>query len=131
MEINRAQELDPLSLTIDNNVGRILFYSRRYDDAIRGDALNPFTSPDRILVPKFSWRKRRTTRKSTCIPKRLQSSIPSNRRATWGQGKHCTYAASGQTDVAKRVLREHAEVPSETGTLDYVFHCWCVCCTRR
>ena len=33
-EIRRAQELDPLSLVIDANVGRLLYYTRQYDRAI-------------------------------------------------------------------------------------------------
>jgi tetratricopeptide (TPR) repeat protein len=33
-EIKRAQELDPLSLIIELNVGQTLFYMRRYDEAI-------------------------------------------------------------------------------------------------
>ena len=32
-EIKRAQELDPLSLVINMNVGRMLYYARRYDQA--------------------------------------------------------------------------------------------------
>jgi eukaryotic-like serine/threonine-protein kinase len=34
-EIRRAQELDPLSLIIDQNIGLQLYYARRYDDAIQ------------------------------------------------------------------------------------------------
>jgi TolB-like protein/Tfp pilus assembly protein PilF len=34
-EINRAIELDPLSLIINTDKGRILYYARRYDEAIR------------------------------------------------------------------------------------------------
>ena len=33
-EITRARELDPLSLIINTDTGKILYYSRRYDDAI-------------------------------------------------------------------------------------------------
>ncbi|HWP83225.1 MAG TPA: protein kinase, partial [Bacteroidota bacterium] len=32
-EIQRARELDPLSVIINSNVGRILYYARRYDEA--------------------------------------------------------------------------------------------------
>jgi tetratricopeptide (TPR) repeat protein len=34
-EVRLAEELDPLSVTIESNVGRILYYARRYDEAIR------------------------------------------------------------------------------------------------
>ncbi|MGH9804964.1 MAG: winged helix-turn-helix domain-containing protein, partial [Candidatus Acidiferrales bacterium] len=34
-EIKRAQELDPLSLIINTNVGIILYFAREYDEAIR------------------------------------------------------------------------------------------------
>jgi len=34
-EIKRAQELDPLSLPINANMGRILYFSRQYDQAIK------------------------------------------------------------------------------------------------
>jgi TolB-like protein/DNA-binding winged helix-turn-helix (wHTH) protein len=33
-EIRRAQELDPLSLIINTDIGQILFFARRYDEAI-------------------------------------------------------------------------------------------------
>ena len=33
-EIRRAQELDPLSLAIANNIGAVYFWRRRYDDAL-------------------------------------------------------------------------------------------------
>jgi serine/threonine protein kinase/Flp pilus assembly protein TadD len=34
-ELNRAQELDPLSLIIQSNAGMIAYFARQYDDAIR------------------------------------------------------------------------------------------------
>lgn len=34
-EIKRARELDPLSLIINTDTGKILYYARRYDDAIK------------------------------------------------------------------------------------------------
>src|SRR5262249_31928206 len=33
-EVKRAQELEPLSLIINTNAGRLLYYSRQYDKAI-------------------------------------------------------------------------------------------------
>jgi TolB-like protein/Flp pilus assembly protein TadD len=35
VELNRAQELDPLSLIIQSNAGMIAYFARQYDDAIR------------------------------------------------------------------------------------------------
>lgn len=34
MELNTAQQLDPLSLAVNNDLGRALYYARRYDEAI-------------------------------------------------------------------------------------------------
>ena len=48
-EIRRAHELDPLSLIIDMNVGRLLYYARRYDEAI--EALRQSLRID----PDFVW----------------------------------------------------------------------------
>jgi tetratricopeptide (TPR) repeat protein len=48
-EIKRAHELDPLSLIIDMNVGRLLYYARRYDEAI--EALRNSLR----IEPKFIW----------------------------------------------------------------------------
>ncbi len=35
VQINRARELDPLSLIINADMGKLLYYSRRYDDALK------------------------------------------------------------------------------------------------
>ena len=37
LTVKRAEELDPLSLIISLNVARILYFARRYDEAIRAD----------------------------------------------------------------------------------------------
>jgi tetratricopeptide (TPR) repeat protein len=34
MELNTAQQLDPLSMAVNNDLGRALYYARRYDEAI-------------------------------------------------------------------------------------------------
>src|SRR5206468_6540928 len=34
-EIKRARELDPLSLIINTDTGKVLYFARRYDDAIK------------------------------------------------------------------------------------------------
>jgi serine/threonine-protein kinase len=48
-EIKQAHELDPLSLIIDMNVGRLLYYARRYDEAI--EALRNSLR----IEPNFGW----------------------------------------------------------------------------
>jgi serine/threonine-protein kinase len=48
-EIKRARELDPLSLIIDINVGRLAYYARRYDEAI--EALRNSLR----IEPNFGW----------------------------------------------------------------------------
>jgi len=44
-EIRRAQELDPTSIPVQTNLGRVLYHARRYDEAItelrKGVALDP------------------------------------------------------------------------------------------
>jgi TolB-like protein/DNA-binding winged helix-turn-helix (wHTH) protein/tetratricopeptide (TPR) repeat protein len=44
-EIRRAQELDPTSIVVQTNLGRVLYHARRYDEAItelrKGVALDP------------------------------------------------------------------------------------------
>src|SRR5260370_12773718 len=34
-ELKKAQELDPLSLVISTNLGRVLYFAHRYDEAIQ------------------------------------------------------------------------------------------------
>ncbi len=48
-EIRHARSLDPLSLAIDTNVGRLLYYMGRFDEAIQ--ELRRTTE----LAPKFPW----------------------------------------------------------------------------
>jgi len=44
-EVKKAQELDPLSLTINTQVGRVFYFSRRYYQAIEQFRQTPAMDP--------------------------------------------------------------------------------------
>jgi TolB-like protein/DNA-binding winged helix-turn-helix (wHTH) protein len=117
-QIDRARDLDPLSLTISNNVGRTLFYARRYDETIREMGVVLALSPDRIYARIYSamaYRQTQNYREAIAEYKRVEA-ITGQR----GVGLAETYALAGQAREAKEILR-HLEVPSPSGTLDWVF----------
>jgi predicted Zn-dependent protease len=118
-EIGLARQLDPLSLTIENNVGQVLFYARRYDDAIREIQSELALNPDRIwahVILGFAYTQKRMYPLAVAELERsgqLMGSGP-------GVGLAQAYALSGQTEAARRTLRE-LEKPDAAGVLDWFF----------
>jgi len=108
MELTTAQQLDPLSLAVNNDLGRALYYARRYDEAIEqyrkiiqlypssADAhLNLALTYAEKSVPESAIRELRTWAN-------LSGDEP---QALLGY----TYAAAGRRDEALRILGELEE----------------------
>jgi TolB-like protein/DNA-binding winged helix-turn-helix (wHTH) protein/Tfp pilus assembly protein PilF len=118
-EIGLARQLDPLSLTVANNVGMVLFYARRYDEAIREVQSIIALNPDRIwphMTLGFAYTQKRM------YPLAIAESERADQLLGTGPGVDLAqaYASSGQTEAARRALRE-LEKPDAAGLLDWFF----------
>jgi TolB-like protein/DNA-binding winged helix-turn-helix (wHTH) protein/cytochrome c-type biogenesis protein CcmH/NrfG len=117
-EINRARDLDPLSLTAAGNVGRVLFYARRYDDTIREMRSMLVLNPDRIYARIYlamAYLQKHMYAEAIAEFERVDAI-----RGEPGVGLGEAYALAGRAKEAEHVLRE-LEAPSSSGTLDWVF----------
>ncbi len=117
-EITRARDLDPLSWTVANNVGSTLFYARRYDDTIREMGVVLAINPDRIyarIYAAMAYRQMHNYPKAISEYERVAAIT-----GQAGVGLAETYALTGKTREARRILRQ-VETPSASGTLDWVF----------
>jgi TolB-like protein/DNA-binding winged helix-turn-helix (wHTH) protein/Flp pilus assembly protein TadD len=118
-EVGKAHEADPLSLVIASNVGRILFYARRYDAAI--------LELQKILMldPNRAWARIHLALAYTA-KHMYPEAIAEFKRAgallgiEGGVGLAQAYALSGQIDAAKSILRGGVEEPNEAGVWDWV-----------
>jgi len=54
-EVRRARDLDPLSLLMNHDVGKMLFYARRYDEAIQQLRFTLDLHPDSIAPHYVLW----------------------------------------------------------------------------
>ncbi len=103
-EIGLAQELDPLSLVIDANVGRLLYYTRQYDRAIE-ELQNTLK-----LDPNYFWAH--VFLGMAFEQKGMYAEAMAEAQkvvALGGGGPNVVltraYAASGRTDDARKVLK--------------------------
>ncbi len=103
-EINRARELDPLSLIINTDVGHILYLSRQYDQAIeeyrRVLDMEPNFSTARLRLGEAYERKGMYKVAIAEYQKALSSSKDPTIEAWLGRA----YAVTGQKDKAQKIL---------------------------
>jgi tetratricopeptide (TPR) repeat protein len=109
--MERAQELDPLSLIINLNVARVQYFARDYDQAIeqchRALEMYPdFALALRRLGQAYS-QKRMYKEAITVFQKAIASS--ENDSETMAALAH-TYAVSGNREEAERILAELVEM---------------------
>lgn len=118
-EITRARELDPLSVTIANNVSRVLYYARRYDDVVRESKQLLAINPDRIYAHVYlggAYEQKHMYSQAIAEFNRVAE-------LTGGPGVSLAhaYALAGRSDAARQLLRDHVEVLDESGVLDWFF----------
>ena len=105
-EINRARELDPLSLIINTDVGHILYLSRQYDQAIEVYRkvldLEPNFSAARLRLGEAYEQKGMYEEAIAEYQKALSLSKDSTTEAWLGRA----YAVTGQKDKAQKILGE-------------------------
>jgi TolB-like protein/DNA-binding winged helix-turn-helix (wHTH) protein/Tfp pilus assembly protein PilF len=109
-EINRARELDPLSLIINTDTGKLLYYSRRYDDAI--GQLRETLKIDPEFSPAHIWLS------SACATTGLyREAVAESKKIeekSWALGwLGYIYGISGQRDEAGKILDELKRLTSE------------------
>jgi TolB-like protein/DNA-binding winged helix-turn-helix (wHTH) protein/Tfp pilus assembly protein PilF len=117
-EIEKARDFDPLSTAVNANVGRILFWARRYDDAIRELTRQIGLEPNQPFL--------RIHRGLCYLLKHMyREGLDDLKQASAmfggedGVGTAQAYAMSGQIELARRALRV-TETSNEAGTLDWV-----------
>ncbi|MEW6128254.1 MAG: tetratricopeptide repeat protein [Acidobacteriota bacterium] len=109
-EINRAKELDPLSLIINTDVGHILYFSRQYDQAIEAYR--------RVLEmePNFSvgrWRLGEAYEQKGMVEEAIaeyQKALSLSKNPTIEVWLGHTYAVSGKKDKAHKILGELVKI---------------------
>ncbi|MFN0086636.1 MAG: tetratricopeptide repeat protein [Blastocatellia bacterium] len=103
-EINRARELDPLSLIINTDAGHILYLSRRYDQAIdayrRVLDMEPGFSTARLRLGEAYQQKGMVEEAIAEFQKALSLSKDPTIEAWLGRA----YAVSGKKDKARKIL---------------------------
>ncbi len=105
-EINRAKEIDPLSLIINTDVGQILYFSRQYDQAIEAyrKALE--------MQPNFSvarWRLGEAYEQKGMVEEAIaeyQQTLSVSKNPTIEVWLGHAYAVSGKKDKAQKILAE-------------------------
>lgn len=109
-EINRARELDPLSLIINTDVGHILYLSRQYDQAInvyrRVLDMEPNFSTAHLRLGEAYEQKGMHEEAIAEYLKALSLSKDSTTEAWLGRA----YAVTGQKEKAQRILGELKKV---------------------
>jgi TolB-like protein/DNA-binding winged helix-turn-helix (wHTH) protein/Flp pilus assembly protein TadD len=119
-EIGRAHDSDPLSLTIDNNIGRIFYFARQYDDTIREMQSVLALHPERMWARVFlglAYAQKHMFADAIAEFERASELTGGDP----GVGYAYALAAAGKNDGARRILHDYVEVPSESGTLDFVW----------
>jgi tetratricopeptide (TPR) repeat protein len=104
-EIERAGELDPLSLVIQQNVGIVLYYARRYDAAILESRKTLEIDPNRVYARIFlalSYEEKGMYREAIQEQERVKAYF----KGAPTVGLAHVYALSGRTSEARRILRE-------------------------
>jgi tetratricopeptide (TPR) repeat protein len=109
-EIRRAQEIDPLSLIINTDLGEILFHDRRYDEAIlqenRTLEMDPnFVLASGILAQSYIG-KHEEAQALAALRKGMK--VP-GAELFWGGVLGITYARMGQEHLARAMLRQLQE----------------------
>ncbi|MBZ5625244.1 MAG: tetratricopeptide repeat protein [Acidobacteriia bacterium] len=118
-EIRKARDSDPLSLIIRNNVGRVFYFWRRYDDAIRELQNILAIDPNRIFARFLlgaAYEQKRMYAEAIAEYRRGEELMG----ISGGTGLASTYAASGRTSDARRLLVELEKVP-ENGVVDWYY----------
>jgi tetratricopeptide (TPR) repeat protein len=112
-ELNTAQQLDPLSLAVNNDLGRALYYARRYDEAIeqyrKTLQLYP-TSADAHLNLALVYAETGAVDAAVAELRRWSSLSGDEPQALLGY----VYAAAGRREEALRILSS-LESQSTTG----------------
>jgi tetratricopeptide (TPR) repeat protein len=108
-EIFRARDLDPLSTTIEGNVGRILVYARRYDEAIGMLQKTVVLHPERAYLHVhlgMAYEAKRMFPQAIAEFKAAEQLLGGE-----SVGLAQCYAAAGQPLEARRILA-HVEKPA-------------------
>ena len=106
-EIKRAQELDPLSLIINANVGFILYHSRQYDHAIEQLRKTLAMDPNFAVAREYLGI---TYLQKSMYPEALKEAQTAVRLSEGAPGAMArlsrTYAAAGHTAEAQKILED-------------------------
>lgn len=123
-ELNTAQQLDPLSLAVNNDLGRALYYARRYDEAIeqyrKTIQLYP-SSADAHLNLALAYAEKSLLESAIRELHTWTELSGDEPRALLGY----TYAAAGRRDEALRILaalEERAKTGNVSPTSMAVIH---------
>jgi serine/threonine protein kinase/TolB-like protein len=116
-EIDRARQLDPLSVVIASNVGRILFFAHRYDEAIRECRSILGLHPDRVFTRihlAMAFEQKGMFREATAEVEQIAAYF-----GDAGLSGAILDAMTGKSGEARRALRD-VEIPNDAGVLDWV-----------
>ena len=111
-EIRKAQELDPLSLAVSTNVGRILYYARRYDGAIqellKTLAIDPNAGYGRVILG-LAYEQKRMNQEA------MEQYTQAQALLGWPYSLSLAhlYAATGRRNDAEAILRKALSEPSD------------------
>jgi TolB-like protein/Flp pilus assembly protein TadD len=115
-ELEFAERLDPLSPSIRHNVGRSLYYARRYDLAIqqfsKAIEMHPEFDTNYIFTGLAYWHIGKTAEALSAMKKAeaLRGEDDPNSRMGW------FYAQTGNIDKAQRILQKIHEKPGRAYT---------------
>jgi TolB-like protein/DNA-binding winged helix-turn-helix (wHTH) protein len=106
-EIHRAQELDPLSLIINTDAVELMYYARRYDEAIRQGRKTIDMDPGFALVHEFMGLVYLQMKQYTEAIAELQEGFRvSGNRIDFLSDVAIGYALAGRTDEARQILQK-------------------------
>ncbi|HET9530583.1 MAG TPA: tetratricopeptide repeat protein, partial [Blastocatellia bacterium] len=109
-EINRARELDPLSLIINTDVGHILYFSRQYDQAIEAYRRVLDMEPDFSVA---RWRLGEAYEQKGMYGEAIaeyEKAISFSKNPTIESWLGRAYALAGQRDKARIILGESKKI---------------------
>ncbi|MGB5874516.1 MAG: tetratricopeptide repeat protein, partial [Bacteroidota bacterium] len=113
-EVNRARELDPLSLIINSSVGWNLYNAGRYDEALTALQKTLDLDPDfpnAHFVLGQTYAEKSMYKEAIAELQTARSLAPSDMRAMEGLGY--AYARAGRKDEAYRMLKELKDLEKE------------------